>query len=67
MAIVQGCCSVTQSLITGKIYNSKMGSDSSEPEEKEASWNTEENSCASRPVTPGSLFREAGGNERHED
>ena len=30
---------MTQSLITGKIYNSKMGSDSSEPAEKEASWN----------------------------
>ena len=37
MAIVARLYS--SSLTTGKIYNSKMESDSSEPEAKEASWN----------------------------
>ena len=47
---MQGCGSVTQSLITGKIYNSKMENDSSEPEAKEASWNRKIHVPASRPV-----------------
>ena len=42
-----------------------MGSDSSKPEAKEASWNRKK--FVRESASNGSLFREAGGNERQED
>ena len=45
---------MTQSLMTGVIYHSSMGSDSSEPEAKEVSSNKK------KFVPLHSMFREAG-------